>query len=73
MKPQSEWAFALWNGRPAIWSEVAAFSSHYPHFEGNPDPLAHYERELADLSPVVQAQFLGGNVETSYALAGDPL
>jgi hypothetical protein len=26
MKPQSEWAFALWNGRPAIWSEVAAFS-----------------------------------------------
>jgi uncharacterized protein len=53
--------------------EVAAFSSDYPHFEGNPDPLAHYERELSEVSPVVREQFLGGNVEASYALTGDPL
>jgi hypothetical protein len=26
MKAQSEWAFAFWKNRPAIWSEVAAFS-----------------------------------------------
>ena len=26
MKPQAEWAFAVWNSLPAIWSEVAAFS-----------------------------------------------
>jgi hypothetical protein len=26
MKAQTEWAFAYWKSRPAIWSEVAAFS-----------------------------------------------
>jgi hypothetical protein len=26
MKPQAEWAFAVWSSLPAIWSEVAAFS-----------------------------------------------
>jgi hypothetical protein len=26
MKPQADWAFAVWNSLPAIWSEVAAFS-----------------------------------------------
>jgi predicted TIM-barrel fold metal-dependent hydrolase len=53
--------------------EVAVFSSDYPHFEGNPDPLAHYEAELADLDPEVREQFLGGNIASSYALMGDSL
>ncbi len=26
MKAQTEWVFAFWKNRPAIWSEVAAFS-----------------------------------------------
>ena len=26
MKPQADWAFAVWNSMPAIWSEVAAFT-----------------------------------------------
>lgn len=26
MKAQTEWVFAYWKNRPAIWSEVAAFS-----------------------------------------------
>ena len=26
MQAQDKWAFALWKGRPAIWSEVAAYS-----------------------------------------------
>jgi hypothetical protein len=26
MKPQTDWAFAVWNSLPAIWSEVAAFT-----------------------------------------------
>jgi hypothetical protein len=26
MQAQNEWAFALWKGRPTIWSEVAAYS-----------------------------------------------
>jgi len=57
----------------AALPEVAVFSSDYPHFEGNPDPLAHYETELAELSPAVRQQFMSGNIEASYALAGDPL
>jgi predicted TIM-barrel fold metal-dependent hydrolase len=53
--------------------EVAVFSSDFPHFEGNPDPVAHYEAELADLAPQVRERFLGGNIGASYALTGDPL
>ena len=53
--------------------EVAVFSSDYPHFEGNPDPLAHYEAELAGLAPEVTARFLGANIAASYAMTGDPL
>ena len=49
------------------------FSSDFPHFEGNPDPVAHYEAELADLAPQVRERFLGGNISASYALTGDPL
>lgn len=26
MQAQTKWAFAFWKGRPAIWSEVAAYS-----------------------------------------------
>jgi predicted TIM-barrel fold metal-dependent hydrolase len=53
--------------------EVVVFSSDYPHFEGSPDPLAHYEAELADLAPQVRERFLGGNITASYELTGDPL
>ncbi len=53
--------------------EVAVFSSDYPHFEGNPDPLAYYERELAPVAHDVKDGFLGANIEASYALTGDPL
>ncbi len=56
-----------------VLPEVAVFSSDYPHFEGNPEPLAHYDTELADLSPEVREQFLGDNIAASYALTGDPL
>jgi predicted TIM-barrel fold metal-dependent hydrolase len=56
-----------------VLPEVAVFSSDYPHFEGNPDPIAHYETELAELAPDVREQFLGGNIAASYALTGDPL
>jgi uncharacterized protein len=53
--------------------EVAVFSSDYPHFEGNPDPLAHYEAELAHVTPELRERFLRGNITASYALTGDPL
>jgi predicted TIM-barrel fold metal-dependent hydrolase len=53
--------------------EVAVFSSDYPHFEGNPDPVAHYDAALADVTADVKEQFLSGNIEASYALTGDPL
>ena len=53
--------------------EVVVFSSDYPHFEGHPDPLAHYKAELSGLAPEVAKQFFGGNIAESYALAGDPL
>jgi predicted TIM-barrel fold metal-dependent hydrolase len=53
--------------------EAAVFSSDYPHFEGNPDPLAHYETELSGLAPDIREHFLGGNIAASYALTGDPL
>jgi predicted TIM-barrel fold metal-dependent hydrolase len=53
--------------------EVAVFSSDYPHFEGNPDPIAYYEDQLANLEPATKEQFLAANIEASYAMTGDPL
>ena len=42
--------------------EVAVFSSDYPHFEGNADPVAYYDAELAHVPPDVKGEFLGGNI-----------
>ena len=53
--------------------EVATFSSDYPHFEGNGDPVAHYEKELAAVDDQAREQFLHGNIEASFAMTGDPL
>jgi hypothetical protein len=52
---------------------VAVFSSDYPHYEGNPDPLAYYEKELAPLDPATRAQFLGGAMSEAFARMGDPI
>jgi predicted TIM-barrel fold metal-dependent hydrolase len=53
--------------------EVAVFSSDYPHFEGNPDPVEHYEKDLASLDGATRNGFLSGNIAASYALMSDPL
>jgi predicted TIM-barrel fold metal-dependent hydrolase len=52
---------------------VAVFSSDYPHYEGNPDPLAHYVQELADADEATRSRFLGGAVVEAYARMGDPV
>jgi uncharacterized protein len=53
--------------------DVAVFSSDYPHFEGNPDPVAHYDTALHGVAPHVRGRFLSGNIAASYAMTGDPL
>ncbi len=52
---------------------VAVFSSDYPHYEGNPDPLAFYDGELSLLDEATRAQFLGGAIADAYARMGDPV
>jgi predicted TIM-barrel fold metal-dependent hydrolase len=52
---------------------VAVFSSDYPHYEGNPDPLAHYAHELADADDTTRSRFLGGAVVEAYDRMGDPV
>jgi predicted TIM-barrel fold metal-dependent hydrolase len=52
---------------------VAVFSSDYPHYEGNPDPLAYYEKELRGLDDSTRGAFLGGAIAESYARMGDPV
>ena len=37
---------------------VAVFSSDYPHYEGNPNPLAHYDKELAPLDDASRVALL---------------
>ena len=46
---------------------VAVFSSDYPHFEGNPDPLEYYAKELTAVDQRTRAAFLGGAIAESYA------
>ena len=53
--------------------EVPVFSSDYPHFEGSPDPVGHYARELAALPDDTRASFLGDNLAACFARMGDPL
>jgi uncharacterized protein len=52
---------------------VAVFSSDYPHYEGNPDPLAYYDDELTALDDRSRSQFLGGAIADAYARMGDPV
>jgi len=52
---------------------VAVFSSDYPHFEGNPNPLAHYAAELTAVDESTRGLFLGGTIADAYARMGDPI
>jgi uncharacterized protein len=52
---------------------VPIFSSDYPHFEGNNDPVGHYEKEFATVKPETKASFLGDNLNECFARMGDPI
>jgi predicted TIM-barrel fold metal-dependent hydrolase len=49
------------------------WSSDYPHFEGNAEPIELYGSALDDLDAELRAWFMGGNVEQCFARTGDPL
>ena len=53
--------------------EMALFSSDYPHFEGNADPINLYGAPLRDLDAEQRARFMGGNAIDAFARTGDPL
>jgi predicted TIM-barrel fold metal-dependent hydrolase len=52
---------------------VAVFSSDFPHFEGNGDPLPYYEELLAEVDSEARAGFLGASIAEVYERMGDPL
>ena len=52
---------------------VAVFSSDFPHFEGNGEPLPYYRDLLADVDDDVLDGFLGGSIADAYERMGDPL
>jgi predicted TIM-barrel fold metal-dependent hydrolase len=60
-------------GALELLPELPVLSSDYPHFEGSGDPIGHYEKELAALSPEVRASFLGENMAQVFARMGDPI
>jgi len=49
------------------------WSSDYPHFEGNAEPVALYGDALDELDADLRSWFMGGNVEACFARTGDPL
>ena len=53
--------------------EMALFSSDYPHFEGNADPIHLYGPGLDALDADLRSDFLGGNALDAFARTGDPL
>jgi uncharacterized protein len=53
--------------------ECVVFSSDYAHNESNPEPTAHYETLLADVSASVRDAFMGDNIVACYERMGDPL
>jgi predicted TIM-barrel fold metal-dependent hydrolase len=55
------------------YPECVVFSSDYNHNESNPEPTAHYDALLADVSPELREQFMGGNLVDCYARMGDPI
>ncbi len=56
-----------------VLPEIPIFSSDYPHFEGSGDPLGHYHKELAPISPELRTSFLGDNIAERFAAMGDPV
>ncbi len=52
---------------------VAVFSSDFPHFEGNGEPLPYYRDLLADVDDDTRNGFLGGSIAEAYERMGDPL
>jgi predicted TIM-barrel fold metal-dependent hydrolase len=52
---------------------VAVFSSDYPHFEGNGEPVPYYQQLLADLDADVRDDFYRGSIAEAYERMGDPL
>jgi uncharacterized protein len=52
---------------------VAVFSSDFPHFEGNGEPLPYYQDLLGDLDDEARDGFLGGSIAAVYERMGDPL
>jgi predicted TIM-barrel fold metal-dependent hydrolase len=52
---------------------VAVFSSDFPHFEGNGEPLPYYRDLLTDVDDEVRDGFLGGSIADAYERMGDPL
>jgi predicted TIM-barrel fold metal-dependent hydrolase len=49
------------------------WSSDYPHFEGNAEPIALYGDSLDDLDGALRSWFMGGNIEDCFTRTGDPL
>ncbi len=49
------------------------WSSDYPHFEGNAEPIDLYGPDLDDLDAGMREWFMGGNIEQCFARTGDPL
>ena len=49
------------------------WSSDYPHFEGNAEPIELYGDALDDVDAELRDWFMGGNVEDCFARTGDPL
>lgn len=52
---------------------MVVFSSDYPHFEGNAEPIALYGTALDELDDELRASFLGGSMAECFARTGDPL
>ena len=57
----------------AALPSMCAFSSDYPHLEGNVEPIQLYGEGLDSLGVDVRRRFLGGNIIDSFAMMGDPL
>jgi predicted TIM-barrel fold metal-dependent hydrolase len=52
---------------------VAVFSSDFPHFEGNGEPMPYYRDLLTGVDDDTRDSFLGGSIAEAYERMGDPL
>jgi predicted TIM-barrel fold metal-dependent hydrolase len=57
----------------AALPEMGAFSSDYPHAEGNADPINAYGETLQALPAETRDRFMGRNAADDFARMGDPL